>query len=239
MKTIGKLLEITRYPVKSFAGERMQACGIESYGMQGDRIAAFVDETREGWNSFITARTIPVMLNYQARLGGDGQADRLRIISPDGRSLLWDEQLREEIQQHSTQPVSLKSYAEPIDGLMAVDAASLLIVTTASLLKLETRWDKAIDSRRFRPNLLIELDDTLLQEGELIGRSIAIGGAELQINEYCERCSMITIEPGTLERDKSLLAAVNEHFELHFGLYASVRRPGGVQAGDEIRLLHT
>lgn len=40
---IGEILEISRYPVKSFAGERLNRVELESYGIYGDRSHAFVD----------------------------------------------------------------------------------------------------------------------------------------------------------------------------------------------------
>jgi uncharacterized protein YcbX len=47
-KPIGEILQINRYPVKSFAGERLNSVGLESYGLHGDRSHAFVDDTKEG-----------------------------------------------------------------------------------------------------------------------------------------------------------------------------------------------
>lgn len=39
---VGEIREINRYPVKSFAGERLETCVIEPYGMLGDRFCAFM-----------------------------------------------------------------------------------------------------------------------------------------------------------------------------------------------------
>lgn len=62
MKLIGEISEINRYPVKSFAGEGLETCKMDTYGLYGDRFCAFYDETMEGWQSFFTARDIPNML---------------------------------------------------------------------------------------------------------------------------------------------------------------------------------
>jgi len=58
---IGKIVQINRYPVKSFAGEKLNSVGLELYGLYGDRSHAFVDDTKEGWSRYITARKIPEM----------------------------------------------------------------------------------------------------------------------------------------------------------------------------------
>ncbi|WP_404822335.1 MOSC N-terminal beta barrel domain-containing protein [Paenibacillus lycopersici] len=76
---VGHISEIYRFPVKSFAGERLESCIIEHYGMRGDRVCSFYDETKTDWFKYITARNIPNMLNYQARFV-DG-ASRLQALT--------------------------------------------------------------------------------------------------------------------------------------------------------------
>jgi uncharacterized protein YcbX len=43
---IGEIIQINRYPVKSFAGESLTTSKIEAYGVYGDRSHAFIDETK-------------------------------------------------------------------------------------------------------------------------------------------------------------------------------------------------
>ncbi|WP_426448358.1 MOSC N-terminal beta barrel domain-containing protein [Paenibacillus sp. S-38] len=45
---VGEISEITRYPVKSFSGENLKTCKVDTYGMYGDRFCAFYDKTKEG-----------------------------------------------------------------------------------------------------------------------------------------------------------------------------------------------
>ncbi|WP_156410968.1 MOSC N-terminal beta barrel domain-containing protein [Paenibacillus sp. Soil787] len=73
---VGQISEINRYPVKSFAGESLETCTINTYGLYGDRFCAFVNETKDGWESFITARDIPSMLTYKAKLVDKGVSMR-------------------------------------------------------------------------------------------------------------------------------------------------------------------
>ena len=120
--------------------------------------------------------------------------------------------------------------------LLSVDGASLLLVTDASLRKLEAAWGKDVDQRRFRGNFIVVLNEGAPLEGEWIGRRLTIGGAELQVDSYCERCVMITMDPETLEKDPSLLKKVNRDFNLHFGVYASVVSPGRIGIGDSVSL---
>lgn len=232
---VGEIKEIFRYPVKSLAGESLSSCFIETYGLRGDRVCAFYDETKTGWNSFITARTIPQLLNYQAKFIDDG----VQVTSAEGNLFYWNETLLAEIQNISKRKISMTAFKAPNPEdpkLMSVDQGSLLIITDSSLRKLEQIWGKSLDRRRFRANLIVKVDEHSFNDKDWIGKQLSIGDAKLQIDMSCERCSLITIDPDTLERDASLLKKVNEELDLKFGLYASVIQPGDVRLGDKLYL---
>lgn len=229
----GYISEIFRYPVKSFSGERLETGIIQSHGLYGDRHCAIYDETKEGWNRFVTARNLPRMLLYSASLVDD----RIRVISPEGKIFGWDDQLLEEMQQYSKRTISLSPNKAPHPenaALLSVDTASLLIVTNNSVSKLEALWGKKLDVRRFRANFVVTAADETINEQDWIGKRLLIGETELVVDEPCERCMMITIDPDTLERDASLLKIVNKQMDLTFGVYASVRRTGRIQAGEQV-----
>lgn len=235
-KRVGEIIAIYRYPVKSFGGERLEGCGVAEYGLRGDRVCSFYDETKEGWNRFVTARTIPDMLSYQASYADE----EVHIIGPDGSEYSWDDRLLEQIQARSRQSLSMSAKFAPnpeSDGLLSVDAASLLILTDRTISEIEAKWGKELDALRFRPNLMVKLEEDEAEEQSWIGKRLQIGDAELRIDSTCERCSMITIDPITIERDPSLLKKVNEHFQLNVGVYASVVKSGFIQMGDSISLL--
>ena len=237
MLPLGEIEQIWRYPVKSFAGERLESCRIETYGLYGDRSHAFIDETKEGWSRYFFARQIPVMLRYRARLIGEGterEFPPVEIMAPDGRTLGWDERLLRDMQAHSRQNMSMIRYGPLHPDLLAVDAGSLLIVTDASLRKLEHLWGKKPDPRRFRANVVVSLAENALTENGWIGKRLRMGDAELQVDDWCERCKMIAIDPDTLEYDASLLKTVHEEMDGRFGVYASVKKTGPIRVGDQV-----
>lgn len=236
LKLVGDISEINRYPVKSFAGESLESCVIDTYGLFGDRYYAFYDETMEGWEGFFTARDIPNMLTYKAKFVDGG----VIITSPDGQTFSWSEAILDEIQRYSKRKMSMLSYKAPNPenpNLMSVDMASVLIITDAKLRKLEAIWGKRLDKRRLRANIIVSLDENTFDESDWIGKRLSVGNAELKIDTYCERCSLITIDPDTLERDTSLLKKVNDEMNLNFGVYASVKRTGQIQVGDKVYLV--
>ncbi|MGM0883763.1 MAG: MOSC domain-containing protein [Bacillota bacterium] len=233
---VGKISGINRFPVKSFAGENLGTCTIDRYGLYGDRFCAFYDETKEGWDSFFTARDIPNMLAYKAMLVDD----EVSVLSSDGRTFGWNENLLVEIQKYSKRKISMASYKAPNPenpDLLAVDLASVLIITDESLRKLEAIWGNRLDARRFRANLVVSLDENKINEIDWIGKRLSVGNAEFEVDIPCERCSMITIDPNTLERDSSLLKKVNEEMGLIFGVYASVKKTGQINVGDHVYLV--
>jgi uncharacterized protein YcbX len=177
-----------------------------------------------------------MMLAYKAMLMDDG----IIVLCPDGRILGWNEDLLEEIQKYSKRKISMSSYKAPNPenpDLMSVDTASVLIITDESLRKLEAIWGDKLDARRFRANLVVSLDKNKINEVDWIGKRLSVGSAEFQIDASCERCSIITIDPITFERDASLLKKVNEEMSLLFGVYASVKKKGQIHVGDKVYLV--
>lgn len=236
---IGEIIQINRYPVKSFAGERITSSKIEAYGIYGDRSHAFIDETKEGWDTYITARQIPGMLAYKAELVGDGSEDMfpaVRVTSPDGRVLDWNAELLSEIQSYSKHKLTMIDYSAETKELLAVDTGSILIITDESLRTLERIWGKKLDERRFRANIVVSLRNNGCKEREWLGKRLLIGNAEFLVDSECERCSMITIDPDTFERDASLLKKVHEEMNLNFGVYASVVKTGKINVGESVYL---
>ena len=74
-----------------------------------------------------------------------------------------------------------------------VDALPLLVVTTASLRKGRALHPDGVwEARRFRPNIVIDVDDEGWVEDQWCGRAVDIGTAVVQPVVPCERCTMVT-----------------------------------------------
>lgn len=241
MLHIGELVQINRYPIKSFAGESLERVEIANYGLYGDRCHAFIDETKEDWDAYITARQIPQMLSYKAKLAGEGSDDRfpdVMVTTPAGHTRGWDKGLLNDIQAYSRIDLSMTQCQPKTTEQLAVDLGSILIITDASLRELEKLWGKKLDPRRFRANLIIAIREGAdFQEGDLMGKQLQLGNVILNIDSSCQRCSMITIDPDSLDRDASLLRVVNERLGLNYGVYASVFKTGEISVGEKVFVL--
>jgi uncharacterized protein YcbX len=93
-----------------------------------------------------------------------------------------------------------------------------------------------VDHRRFRANLYV---DGLEPEEEIgwLGRSVVVGGAELEVVSRCERCVVITRDPETTLASPELLRVLNQTHETCMGLYCRVTRPGRVVAGNQVQVV--
>lgn len=232
-RTAGEIRNINRYPVKSMAGEALEECRIEPYGMLGDRVGTFYDESKSDWWKYITVRNIPGLFTYQAKFV-EGE---VRVTGPDGRVFGWDQELLDEIQSRTETVIAMSPLYAPHPEhphLLSVEGASILLLTDATLRRLEALWGKPLDQRRFRGNFIVAVDGDSEFEGDWIGKKLTIGEVTLQVDSYCERCVVITMDPDTLEKDPSLHKIVTEEFGNHFGVYASVVTPGRIQIGDKV-----
>ena len=92
------------------------------------------------------------------------------------------------------------------------------------------------DVRRFRPTVLVEIDDAEgFPEDAWIGSAVQVGGAEVTVVSPTVRCVMTTRAQPGLERDLGIAEAVNRDHESNLGVYGVVSRPGRVAVGDQIR----
>jgi uncharacterized protein YcbX len=81
---VGKVKEIWRYPVKSMAGQRLDACTVTTHGVLGDRGWAFRDDKR---GEITSARRSPALMRFAARYREEpapGKIPHVDITLPDG-----------------------------------------------------------------------------------------------------------------------------------------------------------
>jgi uncharacterized protein len=129
-----------------------------------------------------------------------------------------------------------------------VDLAPLHILTTTSLARLQRLApDSLIDVARFRPGLLLDLDEAVddFVENGWADRQVQLGSAVLRFGAASPRCVMTTLAQPGLPDDKSVLQTLATHNRRDFGgfgnfaclgVYAEVVEPGTVTVGDFVDL---
>jgi hypothetical protein len=243
-----EVVGLWRYPVKSLQGEPVDSARLEADGVLGDRRWGIHDR-RTG--RILTARRRPELLHASASYDGDEPVVRL----PDGQTLAGkgkrtDDQLSEWL----SGPVSLVTSlgndpgtaeyfqdatddnSQAIEWTMPagryVDAAPVLLLTTSSLRTGATLHpDGAWDTRRFRPNILVDLHEEGWVEDSWVGGQVHVGAITLKPTQPCIRCTMVTRSRPGLVADLEVFRTLARHHSNHFGVWSEVLTPGAVSLG--------
>lgn len=238
MNKVGVIKEIYRYPVKSFQGERLNRSQVELYGLRGDRSHAFINHDR--FDRHLSAKKIPYLLSYGAEFVEDVHmyhSPGIQVKSPQGEVYNWDNELLQHMTHRFGVDLSMETYPMNHDGKTAVDEANLLITTDASLSALEKFKGESVDMRRFRPNIVLHLDNEKpFEEENWLGKSLQIGNIEVEILKQCKRCVMIGVDPDNANLDMSILKDVAWQLDANFGVYARVLTTGSVKTSDIVYL---
>lgn len=139
----------------------------------------------------------------------------------------------------SGMPEEIFFYESPLGTYY--DVFPIHLITTASLRSLQRLLpDANVDVRRFRPNLVLAVDDDPdepFPEQGWLGKRLAIGDVELQITIACPRCVMPTRGFADVPADRSILRTIVREADQNLGVYATVAVPGVVRAGDVARII--
>jgi hypothetical protein len=237
MLASGSVTELHRWPVKSMAGQPVEAVRIDERGAAGDRAHALFDgrhPTRPAPRR-LTAREAPRMLLWQAAYDGEIGPDDVpppALTAPDGRAFGWeDDDLPKALEEDLGRPVALKRDL----GLMQDLEQSLLVTTQATLDAVAAELGTPLDLRRFRTNVHVVFDDVpAYAEEEWEGRELAIGEAAFRLLHPCERCVIPTRDPDTTEKWGELLRWLTRERRGLFGINARPLRGARIALGDPV-----
>lgn len=209
-----RLDAIARYPVKSLAGERLDAATLSALGVPGDRLVHV--RGREGVR---TARKYHRLLGLRGTLDGDGLArvDGHAWHSPAALALVRE-------------AAGADAWLEAFDGPERFDVLPLLVATDGAIAAFGR------DVRRLRPNLVIGGVDGL-DEFTWAGAELHVGEAIISLDSRRGRCPMTTVDPDTLERDPEVLRDIGRRFGGRLALNATVVHGGRIAVGDAVRLV--
>lgn len=164
---------------------------------------------------------------------------RLATVGPGGDELRRDfgREAGEPLPDLSVFPAEIFEYVSPLGTYF--DAFPIHLVTTASLAALRDKQPAADwDARRFRANFVVETVPELSGAAELswAGRTLRIGGLELECTVPTPRCSMVAQAQPGLAKDSTVLRTIVREADQNVGLYARVKRAGRIAVGDAVEL---
>lgn len=112
---------------------------------------------------------------------------------------------------------------------------SILNITTLDAIARELGREQ-LDPRRFRGNILID-GMAAFAENDLVGRSVRLGDAELEIIKRIDRCAATDVAPEAGLRDTRMVATLERVYGHHdCGVYARITRSGTIRTGDRLEV---
>ena len=236
---LGRISAIFRYPVKSMAGELLDAARLGWHGIEGDRRFAFRRLTDKSGFPWLSASKLPQLLLYKP-FGLDGNtAERLptHVHTPDGKEYeLRSDELRRDISNRFGGDVEMMNYKHGV-----FDEACISVISLGTVRSIERESGREIDLRRFRPNVVIETGrEEPFQEDRWVGQTLmfgeANGGAAVAVTMRDERCVMVNFDPDTAERDSTVMKTVVRMNGNYAGVYGAVVRAGELRIGQVVTL---
>jgi uncharacterized protein len=117
-----------------------------------------------------------------------------------------------------------------------VDLAPVHVLTTTSLATIGADVGDEIDVRRFRPNVLVALNDPdeELPESKWVGARATLGDVVLEVTAQTVRCVVPSRAQPGLAADGRVTRAVAGRAQRCLGVYCNVGQPGTVRVGDRV-----
>ena len=230
-RPVGRVVGLWRYPVKSMAGEVLDAAEVSWHGLAGDRRWAFVrnDAAQSGF-PWLTIRERNDMNRYCPSFVDADRPDRSRVKvrTPSGSDFdVADPALAAELCPDGVRAIKQDR------GIF--DTFPLSLISTRTIAALGASVGQDLDVRRFRPNLLIEMtDDAAFAEDGWVGCILRIGGLRMRVDKRDGRCAVITIDPETAQRNTTILRTVARDRQGCLGVYATTVEPGRVALDDYV-----
>jgi len=229
---VGRLVGLWRYPVKSMAGEPLEAAEVSWHGVAGDRRWAFVRAgvERSGF-PWLTIRERPELTAYRPRFTDPARPDAspTRVRTPSGAEHdVLDPELA----------AGLGHGARVIKQDRGVfDTFPLSLISTQTVTGLSESVGKALDVRRFRPNLVVDAaGGEPYPEDTWVGATLRIGTLAVRVDKRDGRCSVVGVDPESGRRDPAVLRAIARERGRCAGVYGSTVEPGRVTLGDAVTI---
>src|SRR5450759_4742923 len=144
---MASVVEVWRYPVKSMAGERLDACAVAETGLEGDRRWAVVDGEPNRAGKLFTIRQDRRLMTYRARLANG----HVEVVTSGGEVRDLGGGMVSQLAADASRPLTLRE----LEGAN-FDDSPVLLVNLASVAAFGVKARMHVDHRRFRANLYMD-----------------------------------------------------------------------------------
>jgi len=239
---IGHVEAIFRYPVKSMAGQPLDAADLGWHGLDGDRRLAFRRIDDRGGFPWLSATKLPDLLLFAPHRREAGVPGDLptHVRTPDGEEMpVVSEDLAAEVGRRCGAPVQMMQLRQGI-----FDEASISVIASDTVREIGRIAGQRLDVRRFRPNVVVRLLNSVpFQEDEWVGGVLSFGEGDeapaVTVTMRDVRCSMVNFDPDSASPAPEVLKAVVRTHQNTAGIYGTVTRIGRLAVGQTILLRPT
>jgi len=262
------LSAITIYPVKSMAGISLASSQLDTTGLYYDRRWMVVSSTGKFITQRTHPQMVliqPQLSNGQLTLTHEGFADHCvpQIINTEFQSVMmvqvWQDTVEAQyisaatdawLMQIMGEPCHLVymaadeiracdlTYAQQGDRTSFADGFPLLVISQASLDELNTRLERPVSMRRFRPNFVVKGCEAFAED---TWKTMKINDIVFRVVKPCSRCIITTIEPETGKKTgaeplKTLATYRKQGNKVMFGQNIIHNNLGICAVGDEVKI---
>ena len=245
-----RVAALWRHPIKGHGREPLETVTLtKGQTMPWDRRWAVTHEMAQadasGWSpcaNFSRGSKVAALMAINARC--DDTTGRVTLTHPDCPDLTFDPETDTDDFLDWVRPLMPANRAQSTRiirvegrGMTDTDYPSISLLNLASNDTMTQTMQQEISPLRWRGNIhMAGLEPWV--EFDWIGKTVAIGEAELAIREPIVRCLATTANPDTGVRDADTLATLNSQFgHQNFGIYAEVTRSGAIALNDPIEVL--
>jgi len=233
---IGHVEAIFRYPVKSMAGERLEAANLGWHGLDGDRRFAFRRINDRSGMPWLTASRLPDLLLFTPHSENGVTGELLtHVRTPDGEDMpIFGDDLAAEVRRRYGAPVQMMQLRHGI-----FDEATISVIASDTIREVARLAGRSLDVRRFRPNILVRLlRPTSFQEDEWLCGVLSFGEGDdapaVAVTMRDQRCSMVNLDPDSASPAPEVMKAIVRAHENNAGIYGAVTRTGRLAVGQTI-----
>ena len=231
---VASIYAVYRYPVKSMAGEEVVRTSLTESGLYGDRLYAFESSRAPKGMLRLTSRDRREMLRFQPKLWEDGS---VAVTLPGGRQIMIDSPaMLDYLGNHSP---DASAFMLTRTSAPQTDVRPLSLISLQTIRQLSAEMGQELETSRFRANLCLDMPGGPFSEDKLVGRVLRIGlTATIQIRERVPRCRFVTYDPAEPRSAPlfSLMKLLDRSHNGRAGVYATIKVPGPIAAGDSVQL---
>lgn len=234
---VGRVVELARYPIKSTAGQRLDAVQVNARGLAHDRLWAMylADGGIVSGKTTRRFRKVDGAMRWRSSMPPGGSSTPV-IEAPDGRAYsVADPAAPRELSRAFDRPVRL--------GIESTtphhDECGVHLVTTSSIRRVEQLIGRRFDRARLRSNIVVATDGVGFIEDDWSAAELTIGNdVVLAVGPGMPRCIMLDQPQAAVRVDAPILKTIGAEHEGILGVQATVLQPGRLALGDIVSLTH-